>query len=98
MTTRDPYAHLQAKYDKLEEEYKDLESMTSHIIGQYNQLMKDSLENMKKLEALEILKNKGVNVYLLLRCSSAEKYNKGIMDEERHLNKEEFELLKEVLG
>lgn len=55
------------------------------------------LEDEKKLKALEIIKEKRVNVGLLLRCATVERYNKGICYEPRHLTKEEYNLLKEVL-
>lgn len=51
----------------------------------------------KELKALEIIKEKGVNVGLLSRCANAERYNKGICYEPRYLTQEEFDLLKEAL-
>lgn len=54
-------------------------------------------ETQKKLKALEIIKEKMVNVGLLLRCANVERYNKGICYEPKHLTKEEFDLLKEEL-
>ena len=51
----------------------------------------------KALKALEIIKEKGVNVGLLSRCANAERYNKGMCYESRYLTQEEYELLKEVL-
>lgn len=51
----------------------------------------------KSLKALEIIKEKEVNVGLLSRCANAERYNKGICYELRYLTQEEYDLLKEVL-
>ena len=51
----------------------------------------------KSLKALEIIKEKGVNVGLLSRCANAERYNKGMCYESRYLTQEEYDLLKEVL-
>lgn len=54
-------------------------------------------ETQKKLKALEIIKEKEVNVGLLSRCANAERYNKGICYEPRYLTQEEYDLLKEEL-
>lgn len=54
-------------------------------------------ETQKKLKALEIIKEKEVNVGLLSRCANAERYNNGICYEPRYLTQEEYDLLKEVL-
>lgn len=51
----------------------------------------------KELEALEIIKEKEVNVGLLSRCATVERYNKGMCYESRYLTQEEYDLLKEVL-
>ena len=61
------------------------------------ELLREKQENEKKLKALEIIKEKGVNVGLLSRCSNAERYNKGMCYEPRYLTQEEYGLLKEVL-
>ena len=49
------------------------------------------------LKALEIVKEKGVNVGLLSRCANAERYNKGMCYESRYLTQEEYDILKDVL-
>lgn len=51
----------------------------------------------KRLKALEIIKDKKVNVGLLSRCVTGERYNKGICYEPRHLTQEEYDLLREIL-
>lgn len=56
------------------------------------------IDNIRRdLEALEIIKEKGVNVGLLSRCSNAERYNNGMCYESRYLTQEEYDLLKEEL-
>ena len=52
--------------------------------------------DLKKLEALEIIKEKRVNVHLLILSNSLEKYNYKILPY-RKLTQEEYDLLKEVL-
>ena len=68
------------------------------------QTMEDEL---KSLKALEIIKEKEVDVALFNNCNSVEEYNEGLLEEdyaydteavEPHiLTKKEFDLLKEVL-
>lgn len=58
--------------------------------------IEDWNKNQKKLKALEIIKEKEVNVYLLNCCNNLYEYNNWASDEEQ-LTKEEYELLKEVL-
>ena len=48
----------------------------------------------KELKALEIIKEKRVNVRFLISCKTLKEYNDVISD---HLTKEEYDLLKEVL-
>lgn len=51
----------------------------------------------KSLKALEIMKEKGVNTYILLLSINVEDYNRLINFEWRKLTQEEYDLLKEVL-
>lgn len=54
----------------------------------------------KELEALEIIKEKRVNVeQFILNCKSRNKwgYNKTVVRKDRQLTQEEYDLLKEVL-
>ncbi len=51
----------------------------------------------KELKALEIITSNQVNVARVNRCCNALQYNMGVMHEERYLNEEEFDLLKEIL-
>ena len=58
---------------------------------------KEEIEQVKKsLEALEIIKNKQVNVFVLLHIGDLETYNDMIADN-RNLTQEEYDLLKEEL-
>ena len=50
----------------------------------------------KELKALEIIKNKKVNVIILMGCDTIEEYNKHPLTWNK-LTQEEYELLKEVL-
>jgi len=53
----------------------------------------------KKLKALEIIKEKGVNIYLLNETDNVEEYNELIKSHYgmKQLTQEEYDLLKEVL-
>lgn len=52
----------------------------------------------KKLQALEIIKKKEVNMQVFNQCEDVETYNKVyIKQKDRQLTEEEFNLLKEVL-
>ena len=79
-------------YEKLKNEYDKLESFHKLFIEKYNQL---NIEHRKKLKALEIIKEKKVNVNCIISGWSLWKYN----SYKTHINltKEEYELLKEVL-
>ncbi len=50
------------------------------------------------LQALDIVKDKKINVDRLLNCDTAFQYNFGISKKERHLTQEEFGHLIEVFG
>ena len=50
----------------------------------------------KELKALEIIKEKEVNVFIFLHSGDLETYN-DMVEDNRKLTKEEFDLLKEVL-
>ena len=80
----------------------DLEKLINQgiIVGNLEQSKIEPLfdnETQNKLKALEIIKEKEVNVGLLSRCANAERYNKGICYEPRYLTQEEYDLLKEEL-
>lgn len=52
----------------------------------------------KELHALEILKNKLVNIVILMGCDSVEEYNEHPLTMRKGiLTQEDYELLKEVL-
>lgn len=58
---------------------------------------KDEIEQLKKsLEALDIIKKKQVNVFVLLHSGNLKIYN-DIVEDNRKLTQEKYELLKEVL-
>ena len=76
----------------IEKELKEYEGAKNHIEA----LHKERVENALKLKALEIIKNKWVNVLYFRGCSSLEEYNSHHASWYK-LTQEEYELLKEVL-
>ena len=70
------------------------------VRGGFQELQKNSIDREyktieKELKALEIIKNKNVNVRYLLECRF-EDYN-NLVEVEEELTQEEYDLLKEVL-
>lgn len=58
---------------------------------------KEEIEQLKKsLEVLEIIKNKQVNVFVLLHSGNLKIYN-DIVEDNRKLTQEKYDFLKEVL-
>lgn len=65
------------------------------------ELVRKEQANEKQLKALEIIKNKRVNVDFLLDCKTLEQYNYSCLQYEldrQCLTQEEYDLLKEVIG
>lgn len=60
------------------------------------ELVREKQENDKKLKAVEIIKEKEVNVFIFLHSGDLETYN-DMVEDNRKLIQEEYELLKEVL-
>ena len=83
----------------------DLEKLKNQgiIVGNLEQSKVELLfdeETQKKLEALEIIKKKRVDVRYLFQCKSLRDYNyiyKGTNQSELCLTQEEYDLLKDVL-
>lgn len=83
----------------------DLEKLINQgiIVGNLEQSKIEPLfdnETQNKLKALEVIKNKQVNVRYLFQCKSLRDYNfvyKGTKQSNLCLTKEEYELLKEAL-
>ena len=83
----------------------DLEKLINQgiIVGNLEQSKIEPLfdnETQNKLKALEIIKNKQVNVCYLFQCKSLRQYNfiyKGTNQSELCLTQEEYDLLKEAL-
>ena len=63
---------------------------------QANEFVEEVEAVEKKVKALEIIKNKLVDVFKLYNCNTIEKYNQS-QYRDCMLTKEEFNLLKEVL-
>ena len=86
--------NLTSEYAIIETALLQLESIRNN----YCVCEKDAI---KKLRALEIIKNKRVQVHILLESNNLEEYNESIYVCEGvkyKLTQEEFDLLKEVLG
>lgn len=63
----------------------------------YNENKLQTLESIEKsIKALEIIKKKTVDIWLIQNKKTLKQYNL-LVDESRQLTKEEFNLLKEVL-
>ena len=60
-----------------------------------------ALEDRKRLKAFEIIKEKQVDIAMILSCESADDYNRwcdtGASWSNEHIAQEEFDLLKEEL-
>lgn len=67
---------------------------TSYLENLLNEESKEYI--YKKFTALEIIKEKQVNVFIFLHSGDLATYN-DMVEDERKLNQEEFDLLKEVL-
>ena len=79
----------------MSKELEALERIRSH---NYHELSKRECLNIieKELKALEIIKEKEVNVFIFLHSGDLETYN-DMVEDNRKLTQEEFDLLKEVL-
>ena len=74
---------------------KALEILES-LVAIYGKFEFDFTDIEKELKALEIIKEKEVNIYKIRICDSLDEYNK-LKSTGRELTQEEYELLKEVL-
>ena len=95
----------QAKEDKkiVKQALKDYENLKLSLFPHPQKNGEEYRQNaIKRLLALEIIKEKQVDIYLLCTCNSVDEYNSmfehrfGSYDE-RALTQEEYDLLKEVL-
>lgn len=77
----------------------------SKELAEWN-LLKECLDSIpledieKSLKALEIIKEKDVDIYILRKCKTVDEYNSKIVHivgEIRELTEDEFNLLKETL-
>ena len=77
---------------------KGLEALQEIKIKPFSwEKLKDSLDIIEKeLKALEIIKEKEVNIFIFLHSGDLETYN-DMVEDNRMLIQEEYELLKEVL-
>ena len=86
--------NLTKQYKIIETALKEYEGAKNHIEA----LNKERIENSIKLKALEIIKEKRVDVDYLIESVSLEEYNKHIQYcYGSLLTQEEYDLLKEVL-
>lgn len=79
----------QEQFDTIETALKENEYLKTELLGQ-------SQELKVKSEALEIIKTKEIDVCLFNECPNLDEYNNWASDKAQ-LNKEEYDLLKEVL-
>lgn len=93
-------------YEKLQEEYKDFESIHEEIARHYNVLYKERLVWLKEHRVLNIIKDKNVNISILKDTDSVEEYNQISLYATKYsnhysfckqLNQQEYDLLKEVM-
>ena len=83
----------ESDYNIIETALKDYENLKLK-----HRSMQDAvLDDFKKLKALEIIKEKRVNVQELYYSDNVEEYNEHISHSEKPLTQAEFDLLKEVL-
>ena len=81
---------------------------TSHLIYEtfdkeqikaLDNVLQNTFEQQRKVMALEIIKEKEVNMQVFNQCEDAETYNKVyIKQKDRQLTEEEFNLLKGILN
>lgn len=77
--------------------YEELERKHNELLYNYAELVHCGMKSeQKKLEALEIIKENEVNVFIFLHSGDLETYN-DMVEDSRKLSKEEYDLLKEVL-
>lgn len=70
--------------------------MSSTTIFNTKEQIDESINAIKKeLKALEIIRNKRVNVRTFLQCENVEQYNRASFSDD--LSQEQYDLLKEVL-
>ena len=79
------------------------QSIIDYICKHYKEVKITNLEDEEKLKALEIIKEKLVNVDLLMRCDYLDVYNMQMrvyspIHKFQELTQKEYDLLKEVLG
>lgn len=87
------------KIDKLQKENQELKEEFITTLKKNNETLKNEINKIDKLKkAIEILKNKKVNIDLLLNSSECCSYNFYAKKQDlEDLTQEEYDLLKEVL-
>lgn len=97
-----PDVEYLTQIDEIEKKLKELEELENRcskagitIDDYFKYLIEETIDNYKKLKALEIIKDKNVDVAWLCGCEKLEDYNK--LYQVPNLTKEEYDLLKEVL-
>ena len=77
--------------------YEELERKHNELLYNYEELVHCGLKSeQNKLKALEIIKEKEVNVFIFLHSGDLETYNE-MVEDNRKLTQEEYDILKEVL-
>lgn len=82
------------EYNQLNIDYEELNDIHNKLVKHRN---KERDDVVKKLKALEIMKEKKVNLFALSCSNNKETYNDLIAGPKRELTEQEFDLLKEIL-
>lgn len=92
-----PLETIKAFCKNCEKEIKELDPIYGCPFAKEKKLCPQFQMVEKPLKALEIIKKKGVNVSLVLRCNTTKEYNKYFEIDFEKLTEEEYDLLREVL-
>jgi hypothetical protein len=77
--------------------HESSQALIDTICKNYKEVKVTNLEDEKKLKALEIVKEKKVDVQMLIDRKNLNEYNWCVHEQSRALTQEEYDLLKEVL-
>ena len=92
------YSLYKKHLDTIETALKDYEELKKLKLLPYPKVNDEEYRRsvIKRLQALEIIKDKEVNVFIFLHSGDLETYN-DMVEDNRKLTQEEYNLLKEVL-
>lgn len=90
------YEETKKDLEQVMSDYQDLGNSCYEKLKAYEELKKEYLVLSIKERALEIIKKKVVDIYLLYATKTLEDYNSSLMQYNANLTQEEYDLLKEV--